>query len=52
MDNSDLDRHLDTVTITRAEYETLKALEAMYEAQRPYREALMPSWAVEDEDDD
>lgn len=50
MDNSDLDKHLDTVTITRAEYEALKAVEALYEAQRPFREALMPSWALEERD--
>jgi hypothetical protein len=42
-----LDTHLDTVTITRAEYEALKAIEALYEAQRPFIKALMPSWAQE-----
>lgn len=42
---------LDTVTITRVEYEALKAIEALYEAQRPFREALMPSWAQEARND-
>jgi len=50
MDSTALDDYLDLVTITRVEYETLKNIEALYVAQRPFVQAMMPSWAMEEED--